>query len=517
MKKLLILSAVISLTLNLTYAQESNPYGYYLDAARFSQTTPGGTARIQGLAGTNIALGADISSIFNNPAGIGLYNRSVVSFTPSYTFNTGKGSYLGETREMDLGKFAIDNLGVVFSGRKNQVGGWQGGAFGLGINKINDFNQSLRYTGTNSENSIADYFVQSANGATTDQFPSLDDAVDLTSLAYHNYLIGPITTFDPDGPDDEYFSDVVSFARPNMRQEEVINQSGGQYQVTAAYGGNYGDFLYFGMNLGLTLVDYQISKTYSESSFDYSASDPDYDPISSITVTEDLAIEGTGFNASFGLIIRPVSFLRFGASVTTPTKYNLNDNYSTSVSTEWNDFVYADLIGGDTVLTSLNAQSPLARLNYQIRTPVKFSGGAAIFFGDVGFVSLDAEYLDYSQMRLSAADISMDADNDYIRNNYSNSLNLRAGGEIRIDVLRFRAGYALNNVPTDQTIDFNNANHRLSAGFGLMLDKVFFDIALVNNRVKSQFSPYVLADNSEPVVDATVNNFSGLLSIGFNF
>ena len=292
---------------------------------------------------------------------------------------------------------------------------------------------------------------------------------------------------------------------------------GSQYQVNGAYGGNYGDFIYFGLSLGVTLVDYSISKTYSENNFNYSESDPGYDPISRISVTEDLSIEGAGVNATFGLIIRPLSFLRFGASVSTPTMYNLNDNYTTSLSTEWNDFLYADLIGGDTVLTNLSAESPTARLNYELRTPVKFSGGAALFFGDIGFVSLDAEYLDYGSMRLSSNEISMDADNDYIRDNYSNSLNLRAGGEIRIDVLRFRAGYAMNNVPTDQTIDFNNANHRLSAGFGLMLDKVFFDIALVNNRINSQFSPYVLADGSEPVVDATVNNFSGLLTLGVNF
>ena len=159
MKKLLFLSAVIALTLDLTYAQESSPNGYYLDAARFSQTIPGGTARIQGLAGTSIALGADISSIFNNPAGIGLYNRSVFTITPAYTFNTTKSEYLGETREMDGDKFGLPNLGVVFSTRKNQVGGWQGGAFGFGINKINDFNQSLRYTGTNTTSSIVDYFI----------------------------------------------------------------------------------------------------------------------------------------------------------------------------------------------------------------------------------------------------------------------------------------------------------------------------------------------------------------------
>ena len=234
-------------------------------------------------------------------------------------------------------------------------------------------------------------------------------------------------------------------------------------------------------------------------------------------VEEDLTIKGTGFNGTFGLIIRPVSFFRFGASVTTPTMYNLKDTYESSIGTSWNDFYYQDQINGDTTLNELFARSAQVLSQYKLRTPLKISGGAAIFLGDVGFISLDAEYLDYSQMHLSSNDFSMDADNDFIESYFTNALNLRAGAEIRIDVLRLRAGYALNNVPTESTINFKQANHRLSAGFGLRLDTFFFDLAVVNSRVKREFTPYALADQSEPYVDATLNKFSGLLTLGVNF
>jgi hypothetical protein len=517
MKKLVFISTLLALTLNFVYAQDNSPYGYYLDAARFSQTIPGGTARIQGLGGTQIALGADVSSIFSNPAGLGLYNRSVFSISPSYTFNNTRADYFGQTREMDNSHFAIDNIGIVFGGHKKNAGGWQGGSFGFGVNKINDFNNVTRYKGTNSETSMIDYFIESANGAPDSQFPALEQATDITTLAYYNYLIGPWNIIDPSFPEDEYFSDVVSFLRPSVQQEELVETAGGQYQINASYGGNYGDFLYFGFGLGVTTVNYQSRKTYTESQFDYSADDPSYDPISEMQVVENLAIKGSGFNASFGLIVKPVSFLRFGASVTTPTMYNLTDTYDATMSTQWNDFYYEDLIGGDTLLNNLYAESAIVNSGYQLRTPLKLAGGAALFLGDVGFVTLDAEYLDYGQMRLSASDFSMDADNDYIKNNYSNSLNLRAGAEMRIDVIRFRAGYALINVPTESTIDFNNANHRISAGFGLRLDTFFFDLALVNNRLNKLYSPYVLSDNSQPVVDATVNSFSGIFTLGMNF
>ena len=123
MKKLVFISIILSLTLNFAIAQDNSPYGYYLEAALFSQTTPGGTARIQGLGGSQIALGADMSSIFSNPAGLGLFNKSVFSISPSYTFNNTKTDYQGQTREMDNSNFAIDNIGVVFGGHKKHVGG----------------------------------------------------------------------------------------------------------------------------------------------------------------------------------------------------------------------------------------------------------------------------------------------------------------------------------------------------------------------------------------------------------
>ena len=517
MKKLVFISTMLALTLNFASAQDTTPYGYYIDAARFSNTTPGGTARIQGLGGTQTALGADMSAIFSNPAGLGLYNRSVFSITPSYTFSNVKSDYLGQTRDIENDKFAIDNTGVVFSGHKNHVGGWQGGAFGFGINKVNDFNHSIRYKGVNTQNSIVDYFIESANGAPTSQFPALDQTTDLTTLAYYNYLIGPWDIIDPSYPDDEYFSDVTSFVRPSLLQEEVIETSGGQYQVNASYGGNYGDFIYFGFGLGITTVNYNERRLYTESAYDYSPEDPTYDPISEMRIEENLTIKGTGFNGTFGLIVRPVSFFRFGASVTTPTMYNLNDTYQASMGTSWNDFFYEDLINGDTTLNNIYAESAIVMSKYKLRTPLKLSGGAAIFLGDVGFISLDAEYLDFSQMHLSSADFSMDGDNDFIESHFSNVLNLRAGAEMRIDVLRLRAGYALNNVPTNATIDFKQANHRISAGFGLRLDKFFFDLAVVNSRVKRQFTPYTLADNSEPNVEATLNKFSGILTLGVNF
>src|SRR5688500_7572759 len=70
------------------------------DALRYTQLGFGGTARIQGIAGAQHALGADAATMAGNPAGLGLYRRSEFTFSPGFTFNDTK-SQLGNTNTPD--------------------------------------------------------------------------------------------------------------------------------------------------------------------------------------------------------------------------------------------------------------------------------------------------------------------------------------------------------------------------------------------------------------------------------
>ena len=54
-----------------------------LDALRYSQSSLAGTARYISMGGAFGALGADMSSISTNPAGLGIYRRSEFSFSPA--------------------------------------------------------------------------------------------------------------------------------------------------------------------------------------------------------------------------------------------------------------------------------------------------------------------------------------------------------------------------------------------------------------------------------------------------
>ncbi|RLD20828.1 MAG: long-chain fatty acid transporter, partial [Bacteroidetes bacterium] len=88
---------------------------------------------------------------------------------------------------------------------------------------------------------------------------------------------------------------------------------------------------------------------------------------------------------------------------------------------------------------------------------------------------------------------------------------------IRLDALRLRAGYALDQVPVTANLDYKSSNQRISAGVGLHKENFFADFTIINSQITSFYSPYTLADNTQPDVQLWTNNFSGLLTLGFSF
>lgn len=509
-----ILVLVVLFISNLAYSQS-----YYEDAIRFSNTNPLGSARIQALGGASVALGADPSAIISNPAGLGLYNSWEVSLTPAMNFTNTNATLNGSGRSASNTKFSLDQISFILSNPERVVSEiWLGGSWGFGVQKINDFNNTISYSGINSSNSLIDYFIESSNGYPASDFPTVENAWDLTSLAYYNYLIGPWNVIDPTFPDDEYFSDVTSFYKPAQSQTELIETSGSQYEIALGYGGNFEDVFYFGFNVALTTVNYESLKTYTESNYDYSSTDSaTYLPLHSFTATEKLVIDGIGANFTFGVIIRPSPSFRLGLSFATPTNYSLDDSYETTLGAEWNNFFYEDIIGGDTLLNSTFLESAIVESIYTLKTPTKISLGAAFFLGKLGFITLDSEFLNYSRTSLESQDFSMEKENFYIKTNYSNHINIKTGIEIRLSPLRLRAGYALNNIPIDKQNNLKFSNHKISTGIGLLFDKIYTDFALVYASNKAQYSPYLLSDYSEPIVDINSNTISGIFTLGFKF
>src|SRR5712664_957975 len=66
---------------------------YAEEALIFSRINPGGSARIQAMGGSQVALGGDYSSSFSNPAGLGFFNRSEATFSLGTNFYNSNSSF----------------------------------------------------------------------------------------------------------------------------------------------------------------------------------------------------------------------------------------------------------------------------------------------------------------------------------------------------------------------------------------------------------------------------------------
>src|ERR1700761_806695 len=111
-KYLLSVIAIVAIT-KTTYAQ------YAQDALRFSTFQPGSTSRIKALGNAGTAVGGDLSSIGNNPAGLGFFTHSELSITPEFNASKTNATYFGQASQATQNQLNLNNASVVFYSRLN--------------------------------------------------------------------------------------------------------------------------------------------------------------------------------------------------------------------------------------------------------------------------------------------------------------------------------------------------------------------------------------------------------------
>ncbi len=520
-KRILWLSLPLALgQASYSYAQDAT------DALRYSRLQFGGSARTLGIGGANVALGADYGSVSSNPAGLGLYQKSEIQITPGFGLGQGEGTLLnGTTSSGPLNQTANNfNLsgGAVFSSRRSRLGygsddsAWKGGAFAIGFTRIADLNAASNYLGTvNDRTSILQRLREyrtplsgTNNGSILDQ--GQNGYYNLDGLGYGAFLTDVRTGRSGR---DTLLTQVRNGA---IAQGERIQTSGSMSQFDLAYGGSYRDKLYIGLGLGLVTSNYYSRRTFTEVENDPSTTFND------LSLYDDVRTSGTGFNARLGLIYRVVDAVRIGASVQTPTWMRMTDTYSQSLTTNFTD-------NAGNINETYSPNTGTNQYAYTITTPFRANGGVAVTIGKFGFLTGDIEYVGYQQARLDSnpnntlgdnADFSVD--NADIRQNYAKAVNLRFGGEARLDIFRVRLGYANYGSPySSSSVLTQNATNLsqnyYTAGLGLRTSSFFLDLAGVYTRYNTYYSPYVLAQGSQPVVQVKNDRYTTTLTAGFTF
>ncbi|SVE11780.1 uncharacterized protein METZ01_LOCUS464634, partial [marine metagenome] len=210
-----------------------------IDALRYSQNNIVGTARFSAMAGAYGALGADFTTLSYNPAGIGFYQFSELTLTPSIG-NAVATTYFGGGKNEDE-KFHsnFSNFGYVVSSSKSG-NEWKRINLAFGYNKTANYQKRTYISGENNSTSMIDNFVSNAQGNTIDNLNSFTEL-----LAWNTYLFDPLDTID----NGNYISNLNSSSR--KKQEKVINSNGSLGEYVFSVGTSYEDIIYLGATIGM--------------------------------------------------------------------------------------------------------------------------------------------------------------------------------------------------------------------------------------------------------------------------
>lgn len=483
--KTIIVYIVGLLSFSLAFGQSS------ADALRYSQTTFGGTARSIGIAGANGSLGGDFSAIGVNPAGLGIYQRGELVVTPTLSFTETESTYQGNTTTDNYNNFNIGNLGVVFSNNKYREGkNWKAVNFALGYNRTQNFHNRSIIEGLNSTTSLTEAYAEDALGVAE---ADLLDALPFgAGLAYWTYLIDPVEG-----------GGYVSALPNTVDQREFITTKGAVDEFLMAIAGNYKDKLYVGATIGVPIARYQQEKIYTEED---NSTSTDFE---SFQLSEFLETTGIGFNAKFGAIYRIDETFRVGAAVHTPTLMSFDENFDSVISSEF-------------AADSYTEESPFGSFSYDLKTPWKAVLSASAIIAKKGFISVDYEFLDYSNMEFTY-DSSNSNDrlffsdlNQNISQDFQAASNIRVGGEVALDIFRVRAGFAYYGTPF-ANVENSTARKNITAGFGIRGNDVYADLGYVYTFYDGFYQPYTL--NNRVVPTASLNNSAAniALTVGFRF
>lgn len=493
MKRLYLIVFAIVFSMGISMAQDE------YDALRYSQHYFGGTARVSSMAGAFGALGADFGSFSINPAGIGVFRSTefTLTFAPAVDWTSAR--YLGTEFSDSKGQFSLGNMGFVSTHKTGNDKGFASVSYGIGYNQLNNYNRHTIMEARMPENSGSSYldnFVNHANYDFTDKWnvdeipdyldPYYEQLAWFADLIYYDTLM---VSFRNDINDMGY----------EQFQRQWINEYGGLGEFVFGVGANYGDAFYIGATFNIhQLRFHQNISTYEEDDLDYS------DYFTSFTFDEYLDVYGTGFTAKFGMIYRPVSFLRLGTAFHIPAFYRIREEF------------YTIMKGNFDQEESTDEMSPINTYKYWLRTPYRAIGSVAFQLPRFLTVNVDYELVDYSIMNFDSdyPEDFMDV-NQNMKTIYKLASNIRTGAEVVIKPIYLRAGFAFYGSPYETSVPGIDTYTLLYAGgIGIRSEKFFFDIGASVRDHELTWNLYE-EDNFGAVISGNKANF--MATFGFRF
>jgi hypothetical protein len=497
------------------------------DAIRTSWYAPFGTARQQAIGGAMGSLGGEISSIYVNPAGLGLYKTSEIVLTPGLSLLGSKGSFRGTDAKADRDlRFNLGTTGFVI-GMGDPYSRWSSKSFALTVNRIANFSNNYFYKGLNDYSSYSEPLANEffdIYSYRKDHQPYLTDAqiIDealndpqvslLTKMGLYTYLI------DIDSSSGS--KQIISRAEQAGITEQMnqIETRGGITELALGFAFNMDDKIYMGFSLGVPILNYERTATYTESD----ASGDVNNDFRYFSVKEHYTQKGAGFNAKLGIIFKPAEQLRIGIAIHSPTLYGFKEQTSLKMITDAENF------GIDSIESKIFNGGSDPEFRYNMTSPFRFLVSGSYVIREVsdvtkqrGFITADIEYVTHGSSRFRSSDDYSSNDeyfsnvNSAIKVAYKGAFNFRLGGELKFNTIMGRLGFAYYGKPYDDK-ELKAHKMTVSGGLGYRNGGIFLDLTYVHNLNKDVHFPYRL-DPPRANTFANLKEGSGnvVLSVGF--
>lgn len=465
------------------------------DALRYSQIFYGGTARFMSMSGAFTAIGGDISSLSQNPAGLGVFRSSEITLSPQLAHTKTNAGFYGRNTDF-IYNFNLSQAGIVSNLISNESG-LISLNLGYSFNKTNNLNQSIRIQGINTNSSMADYWAASLDGT------YFEDRVDDAGIAFDAWVIDTLTGsggYSYGTVYSNYGDNPPSIYGQNVRR--IITYEGYTGEHALSIGGNYNNKIFFGATLGISKINFTSNFEHLEST--------DMNLLSgfkNFVYTDHYENTGTGYTIKLGAIIKPVESLRIGVAFHSPTWYRINEYLYENISSNLDPKVF-------------NVQPQ--RFEYALATPFRALAGAALQIGKMGLLSADYEFADYSTAKFSETGDGYDYSEKNLanKNSLKASHNLRFGGELRLNKLYLRGGYGYYGRAFQQGEDNSNLDYKsISGGIGFREQRVSIDFGFTNLMYDQKYILYPLDTNifNPAIANLNTNRNMFTFTVGYKF
>jgi len=450
-----------------------------IDALRFSELDWQGTARFMGAGRAFGAVGAEFSALNTNPASIGLYKRSEVTFTPmTLSIYKNTSAYNGTNTLAQGVKYNVGSAGMVWALPGVSSTLWKKFQIGFGFNRIKNYGNVFSIEGGSLGSTIGYAIAKSAEGIDYLDINALDRNGNYIwpelGIAWDSYLIDPAP--------GSFTSYVPALAGVDMFQSSNVIRAGGNDEMIFSFGTNYDDMLFLGATLGVPFINFAENRTYRE----VNDTEPDVFEFQNITITDRLSVRATGINLKLGIIYQPVDFLRIGVAFHTPTYYgNVRDYFERQISARFWDINN----NGQRIFHNIG-DGYANRFNYSLTTPLRATANVAFFIQQRAFISAEYELTDYSMATMYSTSYNFNTENKNIQNLYGLNHTVRVGAEVSLtQVFSLRAGYNYISSPYKDDIN-DGSKHYASAGFGFRTRVFYGDFAYAFITSKEKYWLY---------------------------